>query len=177
MKAIGKIVVFDVGHIDVSDADSLLIAESFVEYMRSKLNGVRVPRSDEDIEQEIIGVIDELGLSPDTDSVMNDPDMVTKMMRKHSRDKLVPLVNPDDDEQISSKIDPQRIPKGCRLSCRDKVQQYLSDRKSCKVQSIVNRFPKFTEDEIKSALGELISERRIRQRNKDEIEVLTCGGS
>jgi hypothetical protein len=37
---IGKIVVFDVGHIDIADEDSLLIAEYFLEYMRKKLTGL-----------------------------------------------------------------------------------------------------------------------------------------
>jgi hypothetical protein len=43
------------------------------------------------------------------------------------------------------------------------------------VQSLVNRFPKFTEDEIKSALSELIAERKIRQMSNTDIEVLRHG--
>jgi len=165
---IGKVVVFNVGHIDICDVDSLLIATHFIDYMRKKVdNGgdvVSRKRSEmalrKEIEDSTISV-DEYLSSP------QGKQDTLKLMQKHES-SVMRMSEGLTEEEV------KRIPEGCRKTCREKVEKYLENKSGCKIKSLVNRLPNFTEDEIKSSLAELIADRKIRQKSNDEIEVISA---
>jgi predicted transcriptional regulator len=96
--------------------------------------------------------------------------LVKVMEKKRTDDEIVKdIVEDIENLGIAPK---ERVPEGCRKTCSEKIIKYLENKTSCKVSSLVNRFPKFSEDEIKSALARLVVEQKIRKLSNDEIEVI-----
>jgi len=72
------LVVEGLGSVEVTDLESYEVAESFMKFLRKRV-------TEEDSPPVKSSVVETVAI--------HDPHLVTKMMREHSRDKMVPLKN------------------------------------------------------------------------------------
>jgi len=186
MKPIGKIEVHGVGFVDIVDGDSLLIGEYFLDYMTKKLkkigdidmskNGDKrsVMALQKEIEEEKTQTVDEYLSSPqgkrDTLELMQKHESsVMRMSEGLTAEEIKRL------DQSKAKPSPEPVKRGRKkgdmMTCDEKIMKYVENKSSFYIKSFVNRQPRFTEDEIKSAIGRLIKENKLYQISNEEIGV------
>jgi len=62
--------------------------------------------------------------------------------------------------------------KGDMMSCDKKIMKYAENKANFKLESLIKRYPRFSEDEIMKAVSKLISDHKLRQMPGGVLEVL-----
>jgi len=184
---VGKLTVKGLGHLDICDAESLIIAEYFLDYIDKQFQKpaepeycnpkVREQRQEEqrDLEAKMFG----LDIQPS--SIMRMSEGITeeelKMLDKpKTKPKLIDLCQLAEYPKISIKIKPKKIKRGRKqggfMACIDVIRKYYENKSSFMIQSFINRQPRFTEDEVKDAIAELIQNKEVYQISSEEIGII-----
>ena len=177
MKPIGKIEVHGVGFVDIVDKDSLLIGEYFLDYMTKKLNKTEdtIPmkngdkRSAMDLQKEIKAEVEAEG-DPLFYRASEIESLDSTVMKQGVDEYLESDQGKKDTVALLIKSKRGRK-KGDMMTCDAKIMKYLENKSKFRIKSFMNRQPRFTDDDIKSAIGRLIKKKVLYQISNEEIGV------
>ena len=183
----GKIDVVGLGGVLITDEDSLIIGEYFLEYIgkqlkKKKLQPSSIMRIDEGMTEselkeykvsmnEQFGKFDSKAESVE-DYLQSDQGKKDTIALMEKKDEIKPSLSPDSTRPDKTKIPVRRgRKKGDMMKCIDKIRKYYENKSSFFIKSFMNRQHRFSEDEIKDAVRVLIQNKEVYQISGEEIGV------